>query len=169
MAAIVEDTTPADLCMRVVFTDSILCFSVVLVKLLIRKWSGLSVISSPIWWGRFLQSSVRMVAVITSPHTSVSDVCVEESGAVLGQPGIDSEVATVLLQNPQGTRKAWTYSVVSQPFCDFLLMRSHSASVKQESMRGEERNLAKLEMEDFSERLLASLERADAVLVTQPC
>lgn len=32
-------------------------------------------------------------------------------------------------------------------------------------MRGEERNLAKLEMENFSERLLASLERAGALLV----
>lgn len=69
--------------------------------------------------GRFLQSSVRMVAVLLPVPTTVSvtDVCVEESRAVLGQPGIDdSEVATVLLQNLQGTRKAWTYSVVSQPF-----------------------------------------------------
>lgn len=48
-----------------------------------------------------------MVAVLLPLPTTVSvtDVRVEESGAVLGQPGIDdSEVVTVLLQNPQGTR-----------------------------------------------------------------
>lgn len=103
---------------------------------------------------------------------SVTDVHVEESGAVLGQPGIDdSEVVNhhCLAPEPSRDKKGLDPWCVSQPFCDFLLMRPHSTSVKQESMRGKKRNLAKLEMEDFSERLLASLERAGAVLVTQPC
>lgn len=44
-------------------------------------------------------------------------------------------------------------------------MGPHGTNVKQERMRGEERNLAKLEMEDTSERLPASLERTSALLV----
>lgn len=110
------------------------------------------------------------VVTICTDTVSVTDVCVEGSRAELGRPSVDgSEVATVLFQSPQGMRKAWTCGVVSQPSYDFLLLRPHGTSVKQERMRGEERDLAKLETEDFSERLFASLERAGAVLVTQPC
>lgn len=65
-------------------------------------------------------------------------------------------------------RKTWTFTVVSQPSCDFVLMRPHGTSVKLESMRGEERNLAKLEMEDGSERLQVLKGQGLFLSVTQP-
>lgn len=130
-------------------------------------------ISFPVWWGHFLQSSVSMLAVLVPVLTTVSVTGVHVwRGLGLNWAShvfVDgSEVSTILLQSPQGMRKAWTFSVVSLPSCDFVLMRPHGTSVKQESVRGEERNLATLEMRDVSERLQALKGQGLFLSVTQP-